>query len=117
MSAPEERANLVTQIEALGLEHLRIVERPLTPLRHHEIRIRVRAASLNHRDLLVALGQLPSRITDIRLPLVPLSDCAGEVIEVGREVNRFQLGDRVSSAQIPDWTAALQPRDREIGAR
>lgn len=105
MSTPEERANLVTQIEALGLEHLRIVERPLAPLRHHEIRIRVRAASLNYRDLLVALGKLPSRITDIRLPLVPLSDCAGEVIEVGREVNRFQLGDRVSSAQIPDWTA------------
>lgn len=105
MSAPEERVNLVAQLDAFGLEHLSIVERALEPLRHHEIRIRVRAASLNHRDLLVALGQVPSRVSDIRLPLVPLSDCAGEVIEVGRSVDRFQVGDRVSAAQMPDWAA------------
>jgi NADPH:quinone reductase-like Zn-dependent oxidoreductase len=105
MSAPEKRVNLVAQIDAFGLEHLRIVERALVPLRQHEIRIRVHAASLNHRDLLVALGRISSRVSDIPLPLVPLSDCAGEVIEVGRSVDRFQVGDRVSSAQMPDWTA------------
>src|ERR1700722_12463473 len=105
MSAPEERVNLVAQLDAFGLEHLTIVERALEPLRHHEIRIRVHAASLNHRDLLVAMGQVPSRVSDIPLPLVPLSDCAGEVIEVGRLVDRFQVGDRVSAAQMPDWTA------------
>jgi len=60
---------------------------------------------LNYRDLLVALGHHPSRVGDIRLPLVPLSDCAGEVIEIGRAVDRFQVGDRVSSAQMPDWAA------------
>jgi len=105
MSAPEEQTNLVAQIGAFGLEDFRIVERPLAPLRRHEIRIRVRAASLNYRDLLVALGKFPSRVDDIRLPLVPLSDCSGDVIEVGRAVDRFQVGDRVSSAQMPDWTA------------
>jgi len=51
MSMPEEKTNLVAEIEAFGLEHFRIVERPLVPLRHHEIRIRVHAASLNYRDL------------------------------------------------------------------
>src|SRR4029077_3731035 len=105
MSAPEEKTNLVAQIDAFGLEQFRIVERPLVPLRHHEIRIRVHAASLNYRDLLVALGHHPSHASDIRLPLVPLSDCAGEVIEVGHAVDRFKIGDRVSSAQMPDWTA------------
>jgi NADPH:quinone reductase-like Zn-dependent oxidoreductase len=105
MRTSEERANLVTQIEAPGLQHLRIVERPLVPLRHHDIRIRVRAAALNYRDLLIALGHSAHRVTDIHWPLVPLSDCAGEVIEVGRAVDHFQLGDRVSSAQMPDWTA------------
>ena len=99
------KTNLVAQIDAFGLEHLRVTERPLVPLRHHEIRVRVRAASLNHRDLLVARGQLSGRVSHIRLPLVPLSDCAGEVIEVGPAVNRFQLGDRVCCAQMPDWTA------------
>jgi NADPH:quinone reductase-like Zn-dependent oxidoreductase len=105
MSAPEAKTNLVAQIEAFGLEHFRIVERPLVPLRHHEIRIHVHAASLNYRDLVIALGQVPSRVSDIRLPLVPLSDCSGEVIEVGGAVDRFQIGDRVASAQMPDWTA------------
>jgi NADPH:quinone reductase-like Zn-dependent oxidoreductase len=105
VSAPEEKTNLVAQIEAFGLEHFRIVERPLVPLRHHEIRIHVRAASLNYRDLFIALGQVPSRVSDIRLPLVPLSDCSGEVIEVGSAVDRFQIGDRVASAQMPNWTA------------
>src|SRR6202045_2555768 len=105
MSAPEEKTNFVAQIEAFGLEHFRMVERPLVPLRHHDIRIHVHAASLNYRDLTIALGQVPSRVSDIRLPLVPLSDCSGEVIEVGSEVDRFQIGDRVASAQMPDWTA------------
>jgi NADPH:quinone reductase-like Zn-dependent oxidoreductase len=105
MNVPEERGNLVVQINDFGLDHFRVVERPLVPLRHHEIRIRVRAASLNYRDLLIALGHHRSRAGDVRLPLVPLSDCAGEVIEVGGAVDRFQLGDRVSSAQMPDWTA------------
>jgi NADPH:quinone reductase-like Zn-dependent oxidoreductase len=105
MSAREETTNLVAQIEAFGLEHFRMVELPLVPLRHHEIRIQVHAASLNYRDLLIALGQVPSRVRDIRLPLVPLSDCSGEVIEVGSAVDRFQIGDRVASAQMPDWTS------------
>jgi len=110
MITPEEKVNLVAQIEAFGLDHLRIVERPLVPLRHHDIRIRVRAASLNDRDLLVALGHHPFRANDIRFPLVPLSDCAGEVVELGRAVDRFELGDRVSCAQMPAWTAgAFKP--------
>jgi NADPH:quinone reductase-like Zn-dependent oxidoreductase len=105
MSGREQEANLVAQIDAFGLENLRMVERPLVPLRDRDIRIRVHAASLNDRDLVIALGQHPSHISDIRLPLVPLSDCAGQVIEVGRAVDRFQIGDRVSSAQMPDWIA------------
>ena len=105
MRAPAERVNFVAQIDAFGLEHVRMVERPLVPLRHHEIRVRVRAASLNYRDLLIVLGHHAGRHNDFKLPLVPLSDCAGEIIEVGRAVDRFQLGDRVSCAQMPDWTA------------
>ncbi len=105
MSAPQDETNLVAQIDAFGLEHFSFVERPIVPLRLDEIRIRVRAASLNYRDLLVALGQFPSRGNDTRLPLVPLSDCAGEVIEVGDAVERLAVGDRVSCAQMPSWTA------------
>jgi len=105
MDALVDTPNLVAQIDAFGFEHLRTLERPLEPLRREEIRIRVHAASLNYRDLLVALGQMSSRISDIHLPLVPLSDCAGEVIEVGRSVDAVRLGDRVCLAPVPAWTA------------
>ena len=105
MDALVDTPNLVAQIDAFGFEHLRTLERPLEPLRREEIRIRVHAASLNYRDLLVALGQMSSRISDIYLPLVPLSDCAGEVIEVGRSVDAVRLGERVCLAPVPAWTA------------
>jgi NADPH:quinone reductase-like Zn-dependent oxidoreductase len=105
MDAPVDRANLVAQIDAFGFEHLRMLERPLAPLHREDVRIRVHAASLNYHDLLVALGQISSRISEIRLPLVPLSDCAGEVIEVGRSVDGVGIGDRVCLAPMPAWTA------------
>lgn len=104
MDAPVDRANLVAQLDAFGFEHLRMLERPLAPLRREDIRIRVHAASLNYYDLLVARGQVSSRVSDIRLPLVPLSDCAGEVIEIGRSVDGARVGDRVCLAPMPDWT-------------
>jgi NADPH:quinone reductase-like Zn-dependent oxidoreductase len=94
--------NFVTQLNATGLDHFVFVERPLARLKPSQVRIRVRAASLNHRDLLIARGQLHN---EIKLPLVPLSDCAGEVVEIGTEVERFKIGDRVAAAQLPDWIA------------
>lgn len=105
MDAPVDKANLVAQLDAFGFEHLRMLERPLAPLHREAIRIRVHAVSLNYRDLLIARGQISSRISDIHLPLVPLSDCAGEVIEVGRSVDGVRIGDRVCLAPMPAWTA------------
>lgn len=105
MDALVERTNLVTQMDGFGFERLRMLERPLEPLHREEVRIRVHAASLNYRDVLVVLGQVSSRISDITLPLIPLSDCAGEVVEVGRAVDGVRIGDRVCLAPLPAWTA------------
>lgn len=65
---------------------------------HGEITIRVRAASLNFRDGLVANGFFP--VTD---GLIPLSDGAGEVISVGEGVTEFKPGDAVVSTFHPGW--------------
>src|SRR5258707_10957292 len=105
-SAP--RTNRVAQLNAFGPGNVAIVERPLLDIKPSEVRIRVRAASLNHRDLLVARGQLSA---DTKLPLVPLSECAGEVTEIGSEVSRFRFGDRVVAAQIPDWGSGRFSRE------
>ena len=51
----------------------------------HEVLIAVKAASLNFRDLMVARGVYSKAI---KLPVVPLSDGAGEVIAVGDKVRK-----------------------------
>jgi NADPH:quinone reductase-like Zn-dependent oxidoreductase len=105
MRAGEDARYTVVQLNAFGLDNFALAERRLRRLEPWEVRIRVRAASVNFRDLLVARGQLANRLRRIRLPLVPLSDCAGEVVEVGSEVERLEVGDRVSPAVIPGWIA------------
>jgi NADPH:quinone reductase-like Zn-dependent oxidoreductase len=63
-----------------------------------EVLVRLRAASLNYRDLLVAT--LPERHRPGR---VPLSDGAGEVMAVGPGVTRWRVGDRVAGLFFRDW--------------
>jgi NADPH:quinone reductase-like Zn-dependent oxidoreductase len=99
-SGYEPRANVVAQLDAFGLDNVVISARPLQSLASSAIRVRIRAASLNHRDLLIARGQFSSVAP---LPLVLLSDCAGEVTDIGRDVRRFKIGDRVMGAPLPAW--------------
>jgi len=63
-----------------------------------EIKVRLHAASLNFRDGLVAKGFFP--VAD---GLIPLSDAAGEVVEVGEDVSEFKVGDAVVSTFHPKW--------------
>ncbi len=67
----------------------------------HEIRLRIHAASLNYRDLLPLRGSGD----DLRDGLVPLSDGAGEVLEVGAAVTQWRIGDRVAPTFFRDWQA------------
>jgi alcohol dehydrogenase len=71
-----------------------------------EVLIRVRATSLNYRDLALVRGKYSSAQ---RLDLVPLSDAAGEVVQVGQDVTELRAGDRVVNAFHPRWFAGPQP--------
>jgi NADPH:quinone reductase-like Zn-dependent oxidoreductase len=64
------------------------------------ILIRVHAASLNRRDVLIQNGTYP---LPARPGVIPLSDGAGEVVAVGPEVTRFAVGDRVTGSYWPRW--------------
>jgi len=66
-----------------------------------DVLVRVEAASLNYRDLLVLRGQLGP----VRKGLVPLSDGAGRVVATGREVTRWRVGDRVAPIFYQNWIA------------
>jgi NADPH:quinone reductase-like Zn-dependent oxidoreductase len=63
-----------------------------------EIKVRIRAASLNFRDGLVVDGFFPAPDG-----LIPLSDGAGDVVAVGDGVTGFRPGDRVVSTFHPNW--------------
>jgi NADPH:quinone reductase-like Zn-dependent oxidoreductase len=75
---------------------LRLEDRPEPELGPGQVRVSMRAASLNYRDLLVA-DQPP------RPGLVPLSDGAGEVVEVAPDVRDVRVGDRVAAGFFADW--------------
>lgn len=88
------------QLWQFGLEHLTLHELPDLPLGNHQVRLAIKAVSLNYRDYLVIEGSYNPRQT---LPLIPGSDASAEVIEVGAEVNRFQVGDRVCPIFCQEW--------------
>jgi NADPH:quinone reductase-like Zn-dependent oxidoreductase len=89
--------------EPKGIDSLKLVERANPKPKATEVLIRVRATSLNYRDLVTVKGGAVTR--GIRLPLVPLSDGAGEVVDVGHEVTRFKPGDRVVASFFQSWLA------------
>ena len=83
-----------------GLDSLTQVDRQPGALGPHDVRVRIHAVSLNYRDLGIARIAHRRKKTP---PLVPASDGAGEVVEVGGAVTRFTNGDRVAGVFFPDW--------------
>lgn len=64
-----------------------------------EVLLRVRASSINFRDIIIANGWYPLPIPAAR---IPFSDGAGEVVTVGPGVTRFVVGDRVVGTFFPN---------------
>ena len=94
---------------AFGLDHLELVERPDPVPGPGQALVRLRAASLNYRDLLTVEGKYNPKQ---KLPLIPGSDGAGEVVAVGDGVTRVRPGDRVSAIFAQRWIAGEPTRDR-----
>lgn len=88
--------------EGFGLEHLKMESVPKPSIGSDEILVRIRAAALNYVDLAIIEGSL-SR--DIALPMIPVSDGAGYVEEVGSSVRGYKVGDLVATVYIPEWRA------------
>lgn len=88
---------LRTQTGPAGL-HMVATEPPVA--QSGQVVVRVRAASLNYRDLMIAHGWHGRRVAT---PRIPLSDGAGEVIAVGPGVARWRVGDRVVANFYQSW--------------
>jgi NADPH:quinone reductase-like Zn-dependent oxidoreductase len=88
------------QLKADGTAYrLELVERPAAAPGSGEVQVRVRATSLNYRDL-VNLKNLAGRKVE---GITPVSDGAGEVTAVGAGVSRFKPGDRVAASFFQKW--------------
>ncbi|TPQ37442.1 NAD(P)-dependent alcohol dehydrogenase [Bradyrhizobium guangdongense] len=82
-----------------SIDGLELAEQPEPVPGPGQVTVKMHAASLNYRDLLTVQGK--GGVT--RLPLIPFSDGAGEVIAVGGGVKRVAVGDRVCPMFFQSW--------------
>jgi NADPH:quinone reductase-like Zn-dependent oxidoreductase len=83
-----------------GLDALTLVERPDPQPGAGQVLLKMRAWSLNYRDLLIVKGLYNPKL---RLPLIPLSDGVGEVVALGDGVSRVKAGERVAGLFMQGW--------------
>jgi NADPH:quinone reductase-like Zn-dependent oxidoreductase len=88
--------------DRFGIDSLHVVETPDPAPGPGQVLLRMKAWSLNYRDLMLVKGQYNPRL---RFPFVPLSDGVGEVTGVGAGVTRAKVGDRVAGCFMQGWIA------------
>jgi len=88
------------EAQDFSITALKLVDKPIPKPRRGEILLRVRAVTLNYRDLAILVEKyLPT----LALPYVPASDASAEVVEIGEDVTRFKVGDRVMPIYTQGW--------------
>lgn len=99
--------------DRFGIGQLLPAERSAPEPGPREALVRLRAASLNYRDLLIVEGKYNPRM---QLPRVPLSDGAGEIVAVGADVADWKPGDRVVLPFFPAWREGALTQARAASA-
>ena len=88
------------EIRASGIDALQLCDRDIRKPAAGDVLVRVRASSINYRDYLNLRDPVGRGISTGR---TPNSDAAGEVVEVGSGVLRFEPGDRVMGTFFQRW--------------
>ena len=101
------------ELQAFGLDNLKRTERVAPEPAADEVMIRIRAVSLNYRDLLVVRGSYNPRM---KLPRIPVSDGAGEIVSVGADVTGWKVGDRVVVPFFPGWLDGKLSKTQAVSA-
>jgi NADPH:quinone reductase-like Zn-dependent oxidoreductase len=101
------------QVSAFGIDSLEFVDRPALLPGPGEVLVSVRAVSLNYRDLMIVKGQYNPKM---KLPRIPCSDGAGEVVAVGDGVDLWKPGDRVAGIFMQNWLEGPLTANKARGA-
>jgi NADPH:quinone reductase-like Zn-dependent oxidoreductase len=101
------------EIQEFGVDNLKLVERAMPQPGPHEVRVRLTAASLNFRDLMVVEGHYNPKL---KRPLVPLSDGVGIVESTGPGVTRVRTGERVAGIFMQKWIDGGPGREKSASA-
>lgn len=88
------------ELPEFGIEHIREIELEESAPGDGQVLVQFEAAAVNYRDFMIAEGMFAPRED---LPIIPLSDGAGEVVAVGQGVSALQPGDRVTPLFFPRW--------------
>jgi NADPH:quinone reductase-like Zn-dependent oxidoreductase len=88
--------------DRFDIDALTVSDRPQPQPGPGQVLVRMRAWSLNYRDLMLVKGQYNPKL---KLPFVPLSDGVGEVAALGPGVGRVKVGERVAGCFMQDWSA------------
>jgi NADPH:quinone reductase-like Zn-dependent oxidoreductase len=95
--------------DGFGLDHLLPGERPEPQPAPCQVLLRMKAASLNYRDLMMVNGSYNPKQP---LPLIPCSDGVGEVVAAGAEVRGLEVGDRVATLFHQKWLGGAPAYDK-----
>ena len=96
-----------------GIDALVKVERPDPRPAYRQVLVKIAACSLNFRDLGIVRGTYRMPVPD---NIIPLSDGAGEVMEVGAGVKRVKVGDKVAGCFFQRWPAGEASWDAHASA-
>ncbi|MCK5424825.1 MAG: NAD(P)-dependent alcohol dehydrogenase [Emcibacter sp.] len=95
---------LAFELPKFGIDNLHTIELDEQALKSGpvtgQVLIKFKAASINYRDFMIAEGLFAPQEN---LPIIPLSDGAGEVVAIGDGVTRVAVGDLVTPLFFPQW--------------
>lgn len=89
------------QLKGFGLDNLKLEDITIPTPGKNEILIKVGAVSLNFRDKAIVDGIYEQEM--VPNPLTPVSDASGTIVQIGANVTRFKIGERVTSHLYSKW--------------
>jgi NADPH:quinone reductase-like Zn-dependent oxidoreductase len=108
-----EKTMKVWRIPAFGIDKLEFIDVSEPKPGAGEVLVKVRAVSLNYRDLMIVLGHYNPKMA---LPRIPVSDGAGEVVAVGEGVTQLKTGQRVAGIFMQNWLDGPGTAQKHKGA-